>query len=110
MSTGASHEYHEVKGVPTNSWRKVYNGLWDDAAGGFKNYETPRGSKRLCYTKTKVVNDFFLALSDQCDVDIKDNENTLPSFVMAKNTHNDYINMTKDKERTKKEVDDKRQQ
>ena len=85
------------------------NGLWDDVVGVFKNCEAPRGSKRLHYTKTKIINDILPALSDQYDADIKHNNNPLPSFIMAKNTHNDHINMLKDKEKTKKEVDDKRQ-
>ena len=78
--------------------------------GIFKNYETLCGSKRLYYTKTKIINDILPVLSDQFDTDIKYNNNPLPSFIVAKNMHNNYINMLKDKEETKKEVDNKYQQ
>ena len=93
LSSGVPYEYYEVKDIPINPWQKVYNGLWDDVVRVFKNYETSHGSKRLYYTKTKIMNDILPALSDQYDTDIKQNNNPLPSFIMAKNMHNDYISM-----------------
>ena len=75
--------------------------------GIFKNCETPRGTKRLCSTKTKFTIDILPALSEQLDAYISNNVSPFTYFVMAKNLRNDCINMIKDKVGTKKEVDDK---
>ena len=57
--------------------------------------------------KTKAISDVFPALSEQHTTCISNNTNPLPYFFKAKNAHNYCIGMAKEKEVTKKEVDDK---
>ena len=64
LSLGVPCECNEMKDVPVNHWLKARNRKWDDVVGVFKNVETPRGTKRPCYTKMKLMNDVLPALSD----------------------------------------------
>ena len=71
----------------------VCNGLWDKERGVFRNYEEPKGDKQLHYVKKKLMDDVLPALGKKYDLDVNNNINPLPLFVMVKNIQDSYIYM-----------------
>ena len=76
-------------GVAHSYWMKLYNGLWDNNSGVFRGYEPHEGSKNIYYIKKKVFNDMLSAFTKKYDKDVENQFESLPSFIMAKNTYDE---------------------
>ena len=73
--------------------------------GVFREHEEPKGDEQLCYMKNKVMGKNFPALRKKHDHNERNNVNPLPSFVIAKNTHDSCISMLKESSHVEKETE-----
>ena len=77
--------------------------LWDTNSGVLRGCVPHEGSKRICYTKKKVFNGMTPTFARKYDKDVENQVESFPSFIMARNMHDECLKMSKDRESTKLE-------
>ena len=93
---GVACSHYEVKDSTTNYWMKLCNRLWDANSGVFWGHVPHEGSKRICHIKKKVFNGAMLVFAKKHDNDVENQVESLPSFIMTRNTHDECLKMNKD--------------
>ena len=87
-----------VEDKVASPWAKLCNGLWDATTGAFRGHDCLTGSKRARDTKRKVFKDASPALKDKRELDVRNDVDPLPSFIVAKKTHDEHAKMLSDRQ------------
>ena len=107
LAAGVVHQCVKLKDEPTTQWREACNGLWDRDRGSSCDHEEPKGDKQLRCMKKKLMDDVIPAFGNECDLDMNNNVNPLPSFVMAKNLQDAHVSMLKAHDDMKNDKEEK---